>query len=112
MGFLIVALGCLIDIAVMLNITLTDFFYSFPELFYKSWINTLLHNTLKLFKYSSKIRALLQIPPLQRVLRSIYSPHNRPAETTIRRLVKKFESTGSVADHNVLTQQQSRIYKI
>jgi len=31
-----------------------------------------------------------------RALRDFYSRHNRPAESTIRRLVAKFESTGSI----------------
>jgi len=31
-----------------------------------------------------------------RVLRNFYPRHNRPAESTIRRLVAKFESTGSI----------------
>jgi len=31
-----------------------------------------------------------------RALRDFYSRHNRPAESTIQRLVAKFESTGSI----------------
>ena len=31
-----------------------------------------------------------------RALRDFYPRHNRPAESTIRRLVTKFESTGSI----------------
>lgn len=35
-----------------------------------------------------------------RALRAIYGRHNRPTETTIRRIITKFESTGSVADRS------------
>ena len=43
-----------------------------------------------------------------RALRDFYPRHNRPAESTIRRLVIKFESTGSINNQptSVITETQ------
>ncbi|CAK9831720.1 Transposable element Tc3 transposase [Anthophora retusa] len=42
-----------------------------------------------------------------RALRSIYGQHKRPTELTIRRLVQKFESTGSIVDKHIPTRQRN-----
>lgn len=42
-----------------------------------------------------------------RALRPIYGLRGRPAESTIRRLIRKFETTGSVADEAVPVRQRN-----
>lgn len=42
-----------------------------------------------------------------RKLRTIYGVHDRPAESTIRRLINKFETTGSIADQTTPVRQRT-----
>jgi len=42
-----------------------------------------------------------------RALRDFYLRHNRPAESTIRRLVAKFESTGSINNQPTPIRRQN-----
>lgn len=42
-----------------------------------------------------------------RALRPFYGRHNRPTERTIRRVVDKFESTGSVNDRSTPVRQRN-----
>ena len=42
-----------------------------------------------------------------RTLRDFYPRHNRPAESTIRRLVAKFESTGSINNQSTSVRRRN-----